>query len=1025
MWSFFIKKPRAAWLVIISILFLGSAALNSIPREIQPDIKVPIASVATALPGASPSDIETLITDELEAAIDRVDNVKKITSSSGFGLSTIIVEFEESADLDEAVDELKDAVDLAKSDLPEDATDPITNKQEANSDSIITFSLVGERPLTEIAKVADEVKEELEKIEGVSEIVLIGKQEKYLQVSIDPVKAQTLGVTPNQIAQTIKGENVNFPIGNINVGQTNYPVRIDNQIKSLEEILEMPIGSDLKVRDVANLKETFTEKTSFSKLAANKEKAGEAISLQVFKKDGSNVIAVSDLSKEKIESLKGNIIPEDVQVETTNDNSEFIRQDLDILTNSGIQTTLIIIVLLFLALGFFEGLLAAFSIPLTLLVTIIILNIQGMTINGLTLFSLVIALGLIVDTAIVIMEGIYENIKEGKTAKEAALASVQTYKWPLIAGTLTSVFAFFPMLLVSGILGEFLKALPITIGAALLSSIVLSLTVIPAVTAQFLKRKEQKDKSSILEPFFAKLGDKFQKLISKILNSTASKVVTILITLALFVASMSLPFSGALKAELFPQTDFRFFFINIKTTDGLELEKTNAIVEEVESVLYEIEEIQNFVSIVGSASSSASTDIVNIRGADSSNRANITINLVPKEERERKSYEVAAEIREKLKDFNKAEVQVNEVSEGPPSEAPIVARIIGTDQEVLKELKTEIEAILENIDGPINIQNDLSGGQKEFVINLDRQKIKRLGLSSAQISGLIRSTITGTEASDIKLNGEDLTILVKYDFPSKNSNAEISLDTIKNLTVQSPTGENISLANLAEVKLANSSSTIRHEDLDRIIKVTADLENDANAVEVQAKAVEETEKLNIPSGYEIKFEGDTADIDQSFQELFQSMFLAVILITFTLVLMFNSFRQPIIIMMTLPLAVIGVFPGLALVGLNLSFPAFLGIVALSGVVVNDAIVLIDQINQNRKNKMDFNEAIEKAANSRLQPIIMTTITTVAGILPLALTNEFWSGLGFSLIFGLIAGTGLTLIIIPILYQLFERKKQRW
>ena len=1011
-------------MAIVAILLVGVFSYNAIPQETQPEIEIPQALITTVLPGANPSDVESLLTDPLEQELSNISEIKKITSNSSLGLSSILIEFETGGDMDENIQELKDKVDLAKPDLPEDATDPTVTKFEANSESVVTISLASALPLSEITKVAETVQDELEKIEGVSEVDLIGEQQEIVEVKIDSTKLEKFGLTFSQVAQIIDANNVNFPLGIINNENTKYSIRIDNRLTSVEQIQNLPIAeiaeSTIYLKDISTVTQKLLEQNIESKLSYNGETAFPTISLQVYKESGGNVIEISDTVKAKIKEFEGNIIPKSINTIISNDNADYIRTDLGILTSSGLQTTVLIVIILFLALGLTEGLLAGITVPLALMITVSVLYFGGYTINSLTLFASVIALGLMVDTAIVMMEGLNEGKKKGLSSVDAAYFAIEKYRSPLIAGTLTTIFAFLPMLFVDGLIGEFLKALPITISTALIASIVLSLTIVPTLAAKFTEKRKV-DHSSILDPLFEKLGVFFEKLITAVLAKRSYKIITLLITIALFFTSLSLPITGLLKAELFPKTDFRYFIVNIETPTGNTIENTKKVVSDIEEMLYTVPEIESFLSIIGSGNSLNSADLVSVGGSASENMANITVNLVPEDQRELRSYELSAQLIEKLNDYPNADIQLQEFSEGPPSDAPVTLRITGENIIQLKEISADIRQMLEKINGTQNVRDDISKGLNEINFSLNRDKLSQYGLSTIQVAAEIRSYIQGNEASKITINDEEFDIVLKSDISEEKNTPVLNLQQIKEFNIPSPTG-NVKLGELANFKLEEGLAVIRHEDEKRIVKVRSDLQKNKNAVEVTAELEEQLKDYQLPDGYEINFGGDTEEITKQFQQLFALMIVGVILIGFTLVIMFNSLSQPFVILLSLPLAVIGVFPGLMLIGLPLSFPAFLGVTALAGVVVNDAIVLIDQINQNRKQNFSLEHAISDAAHSRLQPIIMTTFTTVVGILPLALTNEFWAGLGYSLMFGLTAATGLTLIVMPVLYYLLEKTK---
>ncbi|MBU1152256.1 efflux RND transporter permease subunit [Patescibacteria group bacterium] len=1032
-WSFLIKRRPIAWLLVLTIILFGSLAWGTLPRELQPEIEIPFAGVSAVLPGASPTDTESLLTEPLEKEIADVDNIKSLSSTSGFGFSSIFIEFESGTDIDKAVQEVKDKVDMVKGSLPDDATDPMVAKAEANSFPIITFSVSGDKPLYILSQEAKRIKDELEKIPGVSKVPILGDQEKQIDITLDQKKVEKYGFNINTISDQIKYSNNNLPIGLISSDKLNYSVRLDDRYQSLKDIQNIPLQlipdqdsfTTILLKDIAEIREVYPEKTIISKVSSDGEKSLQSVSLQVFKKAGADLIGIAEDSKARIDELVAEgSIPQNTKVTVTTDNSVWIKSDLGVLTQNGIQTTIIIIVILFLALGFKAGLISGLSIPIIFLFSFIVLDIEGLSINSLSLFSLVIALGLMVDTTIVIMEGIYENLSRGLSPTDAAILSVYTYKWPLIAGTFTTVFAFFPMLLVSGILGEFLKTLPLTISAALLGSLFISLTIAPALATGFVKRDPNKEHGSYLEPIFKKIGAKFAPLIQRIIETKKTRLMIIFASIIAFILSLMLPISGMLKVEMFAQTDQNYFIVRIETPKGTVLEETKKIAEEIEEYVYKMPEVENFLTNIGTTASGGISENDNFGSAGAtsdSNVANITINLTDKEERDVKSYEIAQELEEELSSYTKAKIRIEQISEGPPSDAAITARITGKDLDSLKEIANEVEKMINDIPGTTNTQQSLKSGVNEFVFNLDKEILAYHGLSSMQVAGTIRNIIQGVKTDTITFGDDELDIYTKYNLPTENEKINLSIHDIENFEIASPKGYMVSLGELGKYSFEESLSSIQREDEKRIIKVTSDIEKDADAVTINNQIEEKVKNLNLPIGYNIEFGGDMEEINESFQDLFKSMIVAVVLIGFTLILMFNSFRQAFVILATLPLALIGVFPGLMLVGLKLSFPAFLGVVALAGVVVNDAIVLVDRINSNRASKMEFARAIAEASNARLQPIIMTSVTTIVGILPLAITNEFWSGLGFSLIFGLAFSTILTLVVIPVLYYRMERK----
>lgn len=1034
-WGFFIMRSSLSWLTLIASIIIGMYAYSTMPREIQPEIKIPFVAVNVALPGASPTDTESLLTEPLEKEISAVSDIKTLSSSSGFGFSLVFIEFEASADLDKSLEDVKDAVDKAKREFPEDALEPNIQKAEPNSFSIISFAVTGPVPVYELTKIAEDLETELEKVAGVSTVNILGGQKKFIKVTVDQKKLEGYHLSIDQVSQIIKLAHNNVPVGIIRSENLNYSLRIDNRFQSIEDIRNLPLitlpdenSTPLYIKDIATVSEELPTETVISKVSVEDKKSLPAVTLQVFKKDDTNILEITKLAREKAIELQNNkTIPPEVDVLVVNDNSVFIEEALGDLTSNGLQTALVIIIILFLALGFVQGTIAGFTIPITFLMTFPILDYLGMTFNTLSLFSLVMSLGITIDTTVVIMEGMYEKLKEGATPREAALLSVDMYKWPLIAGTLTNIFAFFPMLLVSGILGEFLKTMPITITAALITSLFLSLTVAPSIAIRFIKHKETtKEHHSILEPFFSYIGRKFEKWTPAILKRRLTRFLVVFLSVIAFAISTVLPLSGALKVEMFPATDQTYFLIDIETQQGLVVSETAKITEDVENYLYTIPEVENFITQIGTSQSVALSEDSTFlaTGSNESHLANITVNLIDKEERDRQSFEIAADVRDYFKEYQKARVIVADISEGPPSDSPITVRITGNDMEALQSTADKIKEITEKTPGTNNVESSLEPGLNEFKFSLDKDKVAYHGLSSMQVAGQIRNIIQGLKSTTVSLKGEDIDIFVAYDFIEEEGSPNLQIHDIENFEIPTPKGYSVPLRDLATFEFDRSLNTISREDQKRIIKITSDVKTNVNAVETKAIIEEKIQSLDIPDNIDISFGGDFEEINESFRDLFTSMIVGIVLIVFTMILMFNSFKQPLIILFTLPLALIGVFPGLYIMGLNLSFPAFLGVVALGGIVVNNGIVLIDRINENRKNGMEFTASITEATNSRIEAIFMTSLTTIIGVIPLAFANAFWAGLGYTIAFGQLFSAILVLFVVPSLYYSFEIRRER-
>jgi len=1049
--GFFVKNYRVTYLIILVILALGIFSAFSLPRELDPEVKIPYAVVNTVYPGANPSDVEELITDKIEEKVKNLDNLKSYTSSSKQSVSSIFVEFEAEADLETSYQKLRDAIDEAKVNLPDDVEDPIVKEIRMDDFAIVTYSLVCDLPgcdLETLSPYVDYIQEELEGIKGVSKVEIIGNQEREFQIIVDQTKLNNFGISTGQLISAISRSNFNLPAGEIKIDGLEYNVRVEGRFEDIDRINQVVVATyqqtPIYVSDIAEVQDYYKEKDTESRIGFPKKESQSTISFDVYKKTGGNIIQIVETADELANQLQSDKLPEYIQIKKTSDNAFYIKDTLGTLGKSGLQTMLIIIVILFAVLGLRGSVITSLSVPLAFLTSFMVLYFTGQTLNQLVLFSLVIALGLMVDNSIIIMEGVNEyTTKHGKSPLEAALLSVWNFKWSVASGTLTTVAAFVPMLLVSGILGEYFAYIPITISATLLSSLFVALIVIPTLSSRFIKIKngngngngngdiktikdqeqnphkgKRKSKKvgkgyQIMSHIIDRVKNKYIRIMKSILPDRKKRRRVLVIAWACFMIAMSLPFSGLMKIEMFPASDVDRFLITVELAPGVSMEKTSHKTQEVEKIIMELPEIKNYVTSLGIKTSfmdSAKTG---------DHLASVLVNLVSEDKRDKRSYQITEEIKEELRTIKNAKIEIEEASAGPPSGAPIEVRIIGSDLAKLDDIAVKAKKVLVDIPGTLNVKDSLEETTGEFTFVVDKQKAAYYGLDVATVASALRTTIYGVKASEVTLNGDDIDITVKHD-----ENNFTSLGDLENILIFSATGHKVLLKQIATVSLEPSLASINHRNGSRIVMVTSYIEPDANLQKILKQFNQEMNIDNLPSGYDISTGGEMEDIDQSFRETFMSMIMAVFLIAFILILQFNSFKQPLIILTSLPLAVIGVIAGLNLMGMSFSFPAFLGVVSLAGIGVNDAIVLIDRINKNMSYGMEKIEGVLEAGVARMQPIFLTSLTTIAGIIPLYFADEIWRGFSVTLIFGLIFSTILTLIVVPIMYVGLTKKETR-
>lgn len=610
-WSFFILRHRFTTLVIILAVILGLISVNQIPKESNPEVEIPFVVVNTPYPGATAQDVEELVTDVLESRLLGLDGVKEVTSTSREGISSVVVEFEADTDSEDQKTKVQDKVDEAKTDLPDESEDPIVNKIEASDDPILTFSLSGPYDVIQLKNFAEELKDEIEKIGRVSEVNIIGGQEREIRVVVDKAALDSYGLSINQVTNAIRLANADIPTGSIETAGTDYTVRLAGRLLAAEDINSIPIAAvnnvPVLVKDVAQVIDGYEELTGIARLSLAGQESLPSVTISIKKAKGGNIIELVDKINQSIDEAKTTYLPENIEIEILLNLAEFIDEDIRSLSFSGLQTVIIILILLYLFIGGREALIASLAVPLSFLITFIFLSFGGYTLNFLSLFSLILALGILIDTAVVIIERMNVYIRtEKKKPREAALLTVKEFQWPLIVGTLTTVFAFVPMLLMSGILGQYMKFIPITVTMVLLSSLFVGLGLIPALAARRLHFEfitswiGKKNLFGFIECFrrrfftdtFDRLAQRYKKDLTKVLTSKKKQRRLIISVILLFFLSLALPITGILKMNMFPNEDAEYFFIQVKKPIGTQLEETSGITEEIEEFLLKDENIK-------------------------------------------------------------------------------------------------------------------------------------------------------------------------------------------------------------------------------------------------------------------------------------------------------------------------------------------------------------------------------------------------------------------------------------------------
>jgi len=1099
--NFFVVNFRVVILMILILSGWGIYSYIELPRESNPEVKIPIAVITDVYPGASPADVEELVTKKIETTISGVSGIDKITSQSTNSFSSVTVEFNANEDIDTSVRKLRDKLSDIRNEIPQDADDPQVIEISFDDTPVVTFELTGPFDGFALREYAEKIQDELEKIPGIREVNISGGDEKEFNIAYDPQKLSFFNISLDQANQAVVATNRAIPAGNFEGKQYNYPVRTDARFFDAETLSNIPIshkdnGAVVYLRDIAKVEEKIIEKTILSRFSQNGKSPQNSISIQIIKRTGGSILEIVSQAQETIENQLKNL-PDSLDYATTINQADLIRQDFEQLAHDFLITLVLVVGILFLVVGLKEAFVAGLAIPLVFFATFGVMLSTGTSLNFLSIFSLLLALGLLVDDAIVVVSATKQYMKSGKfTPEEAVLLVLRDFKVVLTTTTLATVWAFLPLLMASGIIGEYIKSIPITVSVTLVSSLLIALMInhplaavlerirltknffavilfllislgifsitfhnaygyafgifflaiaIWMLTWYFNKGKNILEENKILvkkewasdELIKAKLyaqGNReagtfsqklihgiihfdrvlpiYEKYLKKVLCSKKSRLTFIASIIILFIFSISLPITGVVKTEFFTASDGEEIYISMRAPSGLKLSESDKIIQKVEDKLYAYPEIINFSTLVGNPGSGGDIGVVQ----STSNTASITVKLSPTKERTKKSYEIADSLRNDIKDIQGATIKISNPSGGPPSGATFQAQIMGDDLQELDKIANNLKKVLDSIDGTVNTDISFKESPAEYTFKLDTAKMELYNLNATLVGSTLRTAISGNTISTVIKNNKDIDVVARFD-----GEKIPSLDSVQNLQIINNLGNSVYLKDVAQIELKPSIETINRIDQKRTVYLTAGADKSTNSNQILAQFQEKLKgDYKLPDGYEITYGGENEQNAESVASILRAMIIAGILIFSTMIVQFNSFRKSAIVLVTLPLALIGTFLGLAIFGISLSFPGLIGILALFGIVVKNAIILIDKINLNIKSGIPFSDSIIDAGKSRLEAIFVTSICTIFGIIPITLSNEMWRALGSAVIFGLILSSFLTLFLVPALFMTFVK-----
>ncbi|HEX37263.1 MAG TPA: efflux RND transporter permease subunit [Candidatus Cloacimonetes bacterium] len=1015
--EFSVNRRVTVTMLTVLVVILGIVAFLMLGFEMLPDLDYPTISIVTYYPGASSQDVEEVVTKPLETAIAGVKNIKNIQSESIENISLILVEFVWGTNLDFAAQDLRDAIDMSLDYLPEDSERPMVVKFNLAEMPVIYFGVTGMSNTFELKKILeDEVEPKLKHLDGVASIMMMGGDEPEKKIIIDKVKLEQNGISIDEVVQIIGAQNLNMSAGYVDEGISEFMIRSLGEYTSIDEIANTPIsitqsGQTIYVKDIAEVVDGFKE-VRYHVRTNHKP----TVMLWISKESGANTLKVSKRVKTELERIK-KVIPPDIDFVEIFDQGEIVSRITSKTGNTVIYGGILAIIIMFLFLrNWRPTLIISLAIPISIIATFIPIYLAKFTLNIMTLGGLALGVGMLVDNSIVVIENIYRHLEKGMKRFEAAKLGASQVGMAITASTLTTIAVFAPMIFAGGFTGQLIRGLALTVAFALFASLFVALTIVPMLASIiFKKRASGEEYKQATGGLFKKLRNFYLRVLEWVLHHRGK---TIVVTLAFFVLAIVLiPFMGA---EFMPKSDMPMQVMTIRAPVGTSLDQTSKLVGNIENIILVIPEVIDVMSATGAMTEGmAAADPTNPQG---SNEAQIFFRLKFKEERDLTADQVKDLIRSKLPPLENVEVKFMDMSGEMMggSSAPISIKIYGKDLDYLRRLSKEIEDKITVIPGIVDVQNSYRQAKPELHISINRDKAFQYGLTTAQIESTIRTATYGTVAGIFRQSGEEIDILVRYDKENRNS-----IKDLENITITSPMGFTIPLKQVATWEIGEGPLTISHEHQTRKVTITAnlsgtDLQSSVQQIKAELKDITE----NLPLGYFIEYGGAYEDMQESFVTLFYALLLAALLVYVILASQFESFRQPFVIMFTLPLAYIGVIYILVATGTTLNVISFVGLIVLSGIVVNNGIVLIDHINQLRREGLDKKKSITQACSDRMRPVLITAITTIGGMFPMAISTgqgaEMRAPLAIAVIGGLITATFFTLLIIPMIYSLIER-----
>lgn len=1018
-----VNKPITTLMVFAAVVVMGIYAFTRIPVDLYPELDPPYISVLTTYPGANASDIEVNVTKVLEDAFNTVDMVKEVTSISSDNISVITLEFSWEADLNEATNEIRDVTDRIYSQLPEGIDRPTIFKFNTNMMPIVFYAVTAKESYPGLDKILDErIINPLNRVNGVGSVGMIGAPRRVVYVEVDPRKLDAYHMTVEQIGNVIAAENMNMPSGNIKMGRMDYQLRVQGEFIESRQLSGLVIGNYngnlIYLHDVAIVRDTLKD------LSIEERISGEAgLRMFVMKQSGANTIQVARDIRKNLNELKKNL-PPDIEINLIMDTSDFIKGSISNLSRTLMFAFLFVVLVVLFFLGRWRAtFIIVLTIPISLIVAFVYLFITGNSVNVISLTSLSIAIGMVVDDAIVVLENITRHIERGASPREAAIYATNEVWLSVIITTLVVVAVFFPLTLVGGMTGVLFKQLGWIVSITVVTSTIAAISLTPMLSSRLLKLHEKKKHvrkfsyEATIGKYFAKIEDFYEGTLRWVLHH---KIFVLIVAFLIFASSLYLfRFVGT---DFMPETDQSRIMVTVELQTGTRVEETMATARKIERIVQE-----RYPEVLVMAASSGSDDeggMFSVFTTTGSNIINIMMRLMHVNDRERSVWEIADDLRKQIAQFPEVityNVDLGGAGMGGTTNT-VDVEIYGYDFNVTNALAEEISSRLNRLDEATDVMVSRKRDKPELQLVFDREKLARHGLNTAMVSGMVRSRISGMVASRFKEVGEEYEIRVRLTEEYRSS-----ITDLENLSIRTPMGQMVKLKEIGYVEEYWGPPAIQHKRKERVVIVTAK-PNNTSLGELAKKISAELDGLEIPPDVMINIGGAYEEQQESFRDLALLMLISLILVFIVMASQFESFTMPFVIMFSIPFAFTGVIYALLITGTTMSVVAALGAVLLIGIVVKNGIVLVDFTNLMRDRGMKLYDAIVASGKSRLRPVLMTALTTMLGMLPLALStgegSEIWSPMGITVIGGLVFSTLVTMVLVPVMYGIFARSGER-